>query len=49
VFPLVLVGTVGPSRRFVLRCLFVEQLHERLVRLAVERGVVLAAPKAVEA
>jgi hypothetical protein len=42
-FPLVLVGTVGLSRRFVLHGLFVEQLHERLVRLAAERGLTLAA------
>jgi hypothetical protein len=41
-FPLVLVGTVGLGRRFVLHGLFVEQLHERLVRLAAEHGVALA-------
>jgi hypothetical protein len=38
-FPLVLVGTTGLSRRFILHGLFVEHLHEKVMQLARQRVV----------
>jgi hypothetical protein len=45
-FPLVLFGTTGLSRRFVLHGLFVEHLHAHLVAIAKQHGVDLAPARA---